>query len=215
MSVVPETEISLNRSLHESDNNFGNRANAAGFATRLPLAIQRLFAIGACNSFLDYGTGKGKLVQRLRDELPSSIQVDGYDPAVDEWSIKPSGKTYDLVCSFDVLEHIEPSSIESVVSDLSSYTSGICYVVIDLQPAVKHISDGRNAHILLAPVDWWNSLFSRHFSCNLSFVIPHSSGHPQKLVILSTNKLKKLPFLSMLVHKLKLSELVMYGGTLG
>ena len=41
---------------------------------------------GLCTSVLDYGTGKGLLVERLRRELPESINVEGYDPAVVKWS---------------------------------------------------------------------------------------------------------------------------------
>ena len=215
MSLVPDSEISLNKSLHETDNTFGNRGTAGGCATRLPAAITKLSALGACNSVLDYGTGKGALVERLRQKLPSHIQIDGYDPAVQKWASKPAANKYDLVCCFDVLEHIEPGSIESVVFDISSYASKISYAVIDLQPAIKTMKDGRNAHILLAPCDWWTALFSRHFACNISFVIPHSSGHPQKLVIVSTNNTKYFPLLNLLIHKLQLTGIVMHGGTLG
>ena len=215
MSLVPDSEISLNKSLHETDANFGNREDAAGFASRLTLAIRKLASLDVCDSVLDYGTGKGALVERLRSELPSDILVDGYDPAVSKWSSRPSKDKYGLVCCFDVLEHIEPVSIESVVSDICSYTDTICYSVVDLQPAVKQIADGRNAHILLAPPDWWIALFSRHFTCNLSFIIPHSTGHPQKLIICSTNNLEFLPLLNLLVHKLQIQKLIMYGGTLG
>lgn len=215
MSLVSDSEISLNKSLHETDSTFGNRGTAGGFATRLPLAIKKLSSLGVCSSILDYGTGKGVLVDRLRNDLPPDINIDGYDPAVEKWSFKPVDKKYDLVCCFDVLEHIEPASIESVVSDICNYTSNISYAVIDLQPAIKSLEDGRNAHILLAPRDWWTALFSRYFSCNVSFVIPHSSGAPQKLVILSTNNIDYLPLLNLMIHKLQIAGLIMYGGTLG
>ena len=215
MSLVPDSEISLNKSLHETDSAFGNRGTAGGCATRLPAVIKKLSALGVCKSVLDYGTGKGALVERLRIKLPSHIKIDGFDPAVQKWASKPTETKYDLVCCFDVLEHIEPTSIESVVSDLCSYSSKISYVVIDLQPAIKTLKDGRNAHILLAPCDWWTALFARHFSCNISFIIPHSSGNPQKLVIVSTNNTKYLPLLNLLIYKLDLTGIVMHGGALG
>ena len=31
--------------------------------------------------------------------------------------------------------------------------------MIDLAPAKKRLSDGRNAHVLIAPTDWWFSTY--------------------------------------------------------
>ena len=39
------------------------------------------------------------------------IKVGAYDPAVEKFSNKPE-TTFDLVTSFDVLEHIERSSVQ-------------------------------------------------------------------------------------------------------
>ena len=37
------------------------------------------------------------------------MKVDGYDPAVEEWSLRPENK-YDIITCLDVLEHIELSN---------------------------------------------------------------------------------------------------------
>ena len=79
--------------------------------------------VGLCNSVLDYGTGKGLLVHRLRQELGSDISVDGYDPSVDEWSEKPIKA--DVTCCLDVLEHIELSDIDRFVNTLYTLTNNI------------------------------------------------------------------------------------------
>ena len=117
---------------------------------------------GACNSVLDYGTGKGKLVERLKRELPDSIKIMGYDPAVEEWKEKPN-EPVDILVSLDVLEHIEMESIDAVLKDIARLTKNFCYLVIDLQPAIKKLADGRNAHILLAPPEWWVTRVSQLF----------------------------------------------------
>ena len=75
----------------------------------------------ACSSVLDYGTGKGLLVDRLRRELPDTIKVSGYDPAVERWSTRPEGP-HDIVTCLDVLEHIEIGSIDAVLKDIQSLT---------------------------------------------------------------------------------------------
>ena len=147
--LISEQQLALNRSLHKADPAFGSRDNASGMAGRLPFALRRMNEIGSCSSVLDYGTGKGLLVERLRRELPASISVTGYDPAVECWSKRPEGP-HDIVTCLDVLEHVEIGSIDSTIREIESLSGLFCYVVVDLQPAVKRLADGRNAHVLLA-----------------------------------------------------------------
>ena len=103
---ISDEQLAFNQALHQSNPSFGNRDQAAGMAATLPLALYRTHELGFCSSVLDYGTGKGLLVDRLRAELPPSIRVDGYDPAIQKWSQKPSVVPDILLC-LDVLEHIE------------------------------------------------------------------------------------------------------------
>ena len=214
MSVISQEQLALNKALHQQNGDFGNRAGASGMASRLPLALTRMHQVGLCRSVLDYGTGKGLLVKRLCDVLPDEIKVSGYDPAVDEWSVKPSSPV-DVVTCLDVLEHIEMQSIDSVLNDISSLTINICYVVIDLQPAVKQLADGRNAHILLAPSEWWLTRFAQKFSCITSFPIMHKCGVVQKIVIAAAHKPEILPQMYRFINKLNIYDLKMCGGVLG
>ena len=68
--------------------------------------------------------------------MGTAIQIEGYDPSVDEWSRIPNSP-YDIVTCLDVLEHIELESINDVIDDIKRLTINFCYVVVDLQPAVK------------------------------------------------------------------------------
>ena len=213
MSVISQEQLALNKALHEQNDSFGNRAGASGLASYLPLGLIRMHQAGLCKTVLDYGTGKGLLVKRLRKVLPAEIKVSGYDPAVDKWSTKPNSK-FDIITCLDVLEHIEMQSIDSVIDDISSLTANFCYVVVDLQPAVKRLANGRNAHILLAPPEWWVTRFSQKFSCITSFPIMHRSGQPQKVVIAATHNPQILPQMYRFINKLNIYNLVMAGGTL-
>ena len=212
--VISEEQRALNKALHQNSQDYGNRADGAGVATQLPIAVQRMHELGVCSSLLDYGTGKGKLVDHLRKTLPSSIHVQGYDPAVTKWDSHPT-TAYDIVTCLDVLEHIEMSSIDAVLQDIHSLTKTFCYLVIDLQPAVKKLKDGRNAHILLAPSEWWVTRVSQLFKCHASFPIMHSTGIPQKLVIAATDNIEILPQMYGFLIKMKLFNFVMSGGPLG
>lgn len=211
--TISDEQRRLNKNLHSQDDRFGNRADGAGVASRLPAALSRMHELGICSSVIDYGTGKGKLVKRLRDELSPDILVHGYDPAVDEFSTKPTEPADILVC-LDVLEHIEMETIDAVLNDIKKLTKRFCFLVIDLQPAVKLLSDGRNAHILLAPTDWWVNKLGQLFPCITSFPVYHVSGLPQKLVIACSHDTMSLQFMYGFLNKLRIYNLKMGGGVL-
>ena len=212
MKTISKEQQKLNAELHKSDK-YGNRANAAGLATNLPQALDRMHELGLCNRFLDYGTGKGKLLKYLKQKIKHPIQLVGYDPAVEEFSEKPNEK-FDIVTCLDVLEHIELDTIDNVLNEIKSYTKYFCYLVIDLQPAVKTLSDGRNAHILLAPSTWWQNKISQLFTSYSTFPIYHGSGDIQKIVIVATNNPKCLRLMHGFISKLDIFELSLVGGVL-
>ena len=211
--LISDNLKELNKQLHNENKDFGSRAHGGGCAGHLTEAVLRLHQLGACRSLLDYGTGKGLLVKRLQKELPPEISVSGYDPAVSEWAKRPT-ESIDLVTCLDVLEHVEMESIDVVLDDIKRLTKRFCYVVVDLQPAVKTMADGRNAHILLAPPEWWIQRFSQLFPCVTAFPIMHKCGKPQKIAIGCTKKPKFTPYLYELINRLQISNLVVSGGPL-
>ena len=212
MKTISKEQQNLNAELHKSEQ-YGNRASAAGMATNLPKALDRMHELGICNRFLDYGTGKGKLLDYLKQKLKHPIHVEGYDPAIEKFNEKPA-KAFDIVTCLDVLEHIEIDTIDNVLNEIKSYTRYFCYLVIDLQPAVKTLSDGRNAHILLAPADWWQNKISSFFTSYSTFPIYHGSGDIQKIVIVASNNPKCLKLMHGFISKLDIFELTLVGGIL-
>ena len=210
---ISDQQLALNRSLHKADPAFGSRDQASGLASHLPLALVRMHERGLCSSMLDYGTGKGLLVERLRRELPSGITVTGYDPAVERWAKRPQSP-HDILTCLDVLEHIEIDLIDDTIKDIKSLTKRFCFIIIDLQPAVKKLADGRNAHVLLAPSDWWVARFSQFFSCISSFPIKHKCGVNQKVVLACTDNPSLLPMMYSFLNKINIYGSVMQAGTL-
>jgi len=202
--------IKLNRDLHAKNREFGNND---GSAMNLLQGLMLMHKRGACNSVLDYGTGKGKLVHRLRQILPEHVTVRGYDPCVEEWSQKPC-HPFDIVTCLDVLEHVELAEIDVILNDIKKLTGGFCLLVIDLQPAGKNLPDGRNAHILLAPPEWWVTRIAQQFKCQTSFTISHKIGLPQKLVIAATENQNMLPLVYEFVLKMDMFNMVCLGGPL-
>jgi hypothetical protein len=60
-----------------------------------------------------------------------------------------------MVCCIDVLEHIEPEYLDNVLDHLATLTEAVALLSIHTGPAVKTLTDGRNAHLTQQPMDWW------------------------------------------------------------
>ena len=200
--------VSLYKDLHERDPKFGGRGDAGGLTSNLTKAINKLEGFGI-KSVLDFGTGKGNLVKTLRLELDTSkYRIDGYDPAVSEWDKKPNGR-YDIVTCIDVLEHLERHNIDRFLADLKQHVERFCFLLIDLQPAVQQLSNGRNAHTLLAPIDWWSSKITQYFPATIGFPIMHKGGYVQKYIVTATNKPKHIPEMMIFTNSLNIFERAM------
>lgn len=93
-----------------------------------------------------------------------------------------------MVACIDVLEHIEPAFLEAVLDDLCRLTEAILFATVDTGPAVKVLSDGRNAHLIQEPMSWWLPKFwkrwqlqtvqatSEHSFVVIALAIPHLEG---------------------------------------
>ncbi len=108
--LITEDYRKQQKLLHENPN-YGTAS--IGFAPTISMICNRL---GVTN-LLDYGAGKGNLAKNLKVDHPMRIQM--YDPAIPEWSDPPEPS--ELVCCVEVLEHIEPDCLDSVLDDLESY----------------------------------------------------------------------------------------------
>lgn len=96
---------------------------------------------------LDYGCGKCTLEKAL------GVPITNYDPCLPGLDSVPG--PHDIVICTDVLEHIEPECLRDVLLDLRRLTRKVAFLLIDTQPAKKHLADGRNAHLILEAMPWW------------------------------------------------------------
>lgn len=125
-----------------------------------PIVAEVLKQTGA-TELLDYGAGKGRLGETLRTLLPEPPLVYHYDPARPEWSSQPRPRAF--VACIDVLEHIEPNLLDNVLDDLQRVTAGHGVFTVHTGPAVKILSDGRNAHLIQQQPAWWLPKFMQRF----------------------------------------------------
>ena len=75
-----------------------------------------------------------------------------YDPAFPDYG---EARSADLLCCIDVLEHIEPPFLDNVLDDLARLTVKVGMFSVHTGPAMKILSDGRNAHLIQQPSSWW------------------------------------------------------------
>ena len=125
------------------------RAFANGGGLHAP-GLRELIGKVQARTLLDYGCGQGGLRDALADV---AIDVREYDPAV-AGKDHPPGPA-DVVACIDVLEHVEPTKINAVLSHLRELTTLSAYVVIATRPAEKRLPDDRNAHLIIEPASWW------------------------------------------------------------
>jgi len=100
-------------------------------------------------SILDFGCGKGTPLQSLSNK---DMTIYNYDPITNPIELP---KQVDLVYSRDVLEHIEPEQIDSVLNKLFTISNKYQHHLIACHPAKKGLSDGRNAHLIIERPKWW------------------------------------------------------------
>jgi len=153
MKFTPEY-AALQTQLHQRGDYGISGSRYAGYVTDLAKKLET-------RDILDYGAGKGT----LQKSLPFPIQ--NYDPFIPEFSARPT-PTALVVCT-DVMEHIEPDCLHEVLADLQSLTKVCLFLQIATRPAVKFLADGRNAHLIQQPINWWVPKLMEYFDLqNLS-----------------------------------------------
>lgn len=142
--LITEDYRAANATLHAAGN-FGTTA------PRFQDHIRKMVEMYRPATVVDYGSGTHKWVERMLPELA----VQSYDPAVPE--LAAPAKRSDMLVSCDVLEHIEPDCLTPVLYDMLRVTEKCAFVTIATRPAKKILPDGRNAHLIVQPAEWWLS----------------------------------------------------------
>lgn len=115
-----------------------------------PLVSQIVNTLGVTH-LLDYGCGKCRLFENLKAD--HALKLQAYDPAIPKFSTAPIPA--EMVACVDVLEHIEPELLDDVLDDLVRVTEVVGFFSIGMGPAKRVLCDGRNAHLIQQPMEWW------------------------------------------------------------
>lgn len=139
--LITEEYRELNAQLHKRNKHYGTSGRE--FAPQIRDLAEAL----KTTDILDYGCGKGTLAMNL------PYEIHQYDPAIPEHTTPP--EPADMVVCTDTLEHIEPDCLEEVLDDLQRLTKLVLFCTVATIPAMKHLPDGRNAHLTVQPDTWW------------------------------------------------------------
>lgn len=149
LTITPEY-AEQNRILHETNATYGISV------IKHKDTILKLYENIKATSLLDYGCGKGMLAKNL------PFPIWEYDPAIKGKNNAP--RPADLVVCIDVLEHVEPDLLDSVLKDIARCMIKIGYFIINTQASTKTLSDGRNAHLIQKDSNWWVERISKYFT---------------------------------------------------
>lgn len=152
MLISPEY-LDLQRQMHAAPRGYGRKGD------KWAAVVEEIARTIKANTILDYGCGQGSLGRVLR---ASGWNVAEYDPAIAGKNASPDPAG--LVVCTDVLEHIEEACIDTVLDHLRRVTLGCLFAVISTVPAQKLLPDGRNAHVLQRPPEWWHEKLSARFT---------------------------------------------------
>lgn len=144
MLITPEY-VEQNRQLHAGGKYGTEGARWAPFVDSLATKCE-------AKSILDYGCGQGSL-KRVLETRHHPFAVWEYDPAIEEKQERVARA--DIVVCTDVLEHIEPDCLYAVLDDIRSIAMRRVFFTVHTGAAKKTLADGRNAHLIVEPADWW------------------------------------------------------------
>lgn len=125
---------------------------SAQYATMVAKVIDQY----AVDDLLDYGAGSRlTLIKTIAEQrlVKRKFNYHAYEPAIEMYAKTPDPA--EMVACIDVLEHIEPDCLDAVLDDLKRVTSKIGLFTIATVPAGKTLPDGRNAHLIVEPAEWW------------------------------------------------------------
>ena len=152
-SITPEYSLIL-KHMHESrppDKKWGSTGarNAGDQIASILRGRSRI------RSVLDYGAGQGSLGVACKYWDGEWVDYDPGIPGID----KLPERSFDMIVSSDVLEHVEPECIDDVIVWMKAHATQCMYHHIACDPCGLTLPDGRNAHLITERLEWWRAKF--------------------------------------------------------
>jgi len=152
MQFISPEYRDLNCRLHKQAKKYGISAQ------RYIVDIRNWLKIVDAEIVLDYGCGKGKLKQGLRNQ---PVTVYEYDPCILD-KAGPPGPA-DVVVCIDVLEHIEPEYLDSVLEHMRTLALKGLFVTVSTTQGKRRLPDGSHVHINVHSFEFWENKLGKAF----------------------------------------------------
>lgn len=148
------------KELHESNEEYG--ASGGEYVNEISLMINFLKP----KTVLDYGCGKGKLLDLLKKKYPN-VKFYGFDPAMEKFK-NLEVDNVDFVINTDVLEHIPENELPQLIYDISKLSKNVFFALHHAK-ATTFLPNGENAHCTVRPHEWYLKLLGKYFKSLTSF----------------------------------------------
>lgn len=127
--------------------------------------IGELIKTHGVETVLDYGAGQGhQYLPPHSLDKKWGVKVTCYDPAVDGMDELSPGM-FDMVICSDVLEHLAEEDITATLWRISERARRFAFLTVCCRPAKKTLPDGRNAHVTVKPLHWWEAKLKDVMQC--------------------------------------------------
>ncbi len=118
------------------------------------------------SSILDIGCGWNEMVKNLKTKgIQNSVGLDcscpGADVIASAHNLPFEDNSFDLIISFDCMEHIPAEEVESCFSEFSRVSDRI-FIKICLTKNTTLI-DGETLHTCVKPKSWWLTIVEKYF----------------------------------------------------
>jgi 2-polyprenyl-3-methyl-5-hydroxy-6-metoxy-1,4-benzoquinol methylase len=153
--VSPEYRLTLIDTHHQTKNEWGGGHSV----DKLPKYEGTLKSLNV-ETILDYGCANGKFKIYMNKHKPF-YHVFEYDPGIRGKDSPPPPCDFVVCC--DVMEHVEPEYLDSVMKHLKSLVVKGGFFNISTKEAITVLADGTNAHKIVKDGNWWVELFSKYF----------------------------------------------------
>ena len=138
-------------------------------------------------SIIDIGCGYNEFLDLIssHDENIPSLGVDIACPAADviapAHNLPIEDKQYDMLVSFDCMEHIPEEEVELSLKEFSRVADRV-YLQISLHDSPTKI-DGEPVHVCVKPKEWWLEVCRKYFP-NATIRVRNKKGQPSENIII-------------------------------
>lgn len=155
MKHISDAYAKMNSELHTQFPDYGTHGR------QYARSVVDMCEANGLKTVLDFGCGKGTLKTAIAEIAPQ-IAVAEYDPAIAGKDTLPKGP-FDLVVCTDVLEHVEPGRLDNVLATIHKMAARGVLLEACVKRSSQTLPDGRNAHLIVQPAEWWIEKISVHF----------------------------------------------------